>query len=38
MLKLAVALVLGRGSFRVVTGAGLGAMAAVLAAALFVAR
>jgi len=34
LLKLGVALVIGRGSFRTVTGAGLGAMAAALAAAL----
>ena len=37
LLKLAVAVVVGRGWFRVVTGAGLGAMAAALAVALFVA-
>jgi uncharacterized membrane protein (DUF4010 family) len=37
LLKLAVAVVVGRGSFRIVAGAGLGAMAAALAVALFVA-
>jgi len=37
LLKMGVAVVVGRGSFRTATAAGLGAMAAALAAALFAA-
>jgi hypothetical protein len=38
LLKMAVALVIGRGWFRTATGLGLGAMALGLAVALFTAR